>query len=188
MLAGQSSWSFGQLESTLPSPSDALMRNDCSSLAPPILELLAKQNSLKEPLYYQCQRHKTTTAQTARQRQRSKETQSCRSSERQERGWQYQGQIYVPKIICSEGISCHHDDPLVRHFGIDKTRKLAGWKYHWLSLRRNVESYIWGYYICLTSKAVRHKPYGDLQPLHIPTHWWKNLSMDFVTGLPLSSD
>ena len=37
-------------------------------------------------------------------------------------------------------------------------------------------------------KAVRHKPYIDLQSLLIPTDRWKNLSMDFVTRLPLFSD
>ena len=85
-------------------------------------------------------------------------------------------------------ISCHHNDPLAGHFGIDKTRELVGRKYYWPSLRRDVESYVRGCDVCLASKAVRHKPYGDLQSLPIPTHRWKDLSMDFVTGLPLSSD
>ena len=85
-------------------------------------------------------------------------------------------------------ISLHYNDPLVGHFGIDKTRELVGRKYYWPSLRRDVKSYVRGCDVCLASKAVRHKPYGDLQSLPIPTHRWKDLSMDFVTGLPLSSD
>ena len=101
---------------------------------------------------------------------------------------QYQGLSYVPKIIRSEVISRHHDDLLAEHFGIDKTRELVGRKYYWLSLRRDVESYVRGCNVCLTSKVIRHKPYGDLQSLHIPTHRWKDLSMNFVTGLPLSAD
>ena len=101
---------------------------------------------------------------------------------------QYQGLPYVLEIIRSKVISCHHDDPLAEHFGIDKTRKLVSRKYYWPSLRRDVESYDQGYDVCLTSKAVRHKPYGDLQSLFVSTHQLKNLSMDFVTGLPLSAD
>ena len=101
---------------------------------------------------------------------------------------QYRGLPYVPEIICSEVISCHHDDLLVKHFGIDKTRELVGRKYYWPSLREDVENYVRGCDVCLTSKAVRHKPYGDLQSLPVPTHRWKDLSMDFVTGLPLSAD
>ena len=47
---------------------------------------------------------------------------------------QYQGLPYVPEIICSEVISCHHNDPLARHFGIDKTKELVGRKYYWPGL------------------------------------------------------
>ena len=101
---------------------------------------------------------------------------------------QYQGLPYVPEIIHSEVISRHHNNPLTEYFGIDKTRKLVGRKYYWPSLRRDVESYVRGCDVCLASKAVRHKPYGDLQSLPVPTHRWKDLSIDFVTGLPLSAD
>ena len=101
---------------------------------------------------------------------------------------QYQGLPYVPEIIRSEIISRHHNDPLAEHFGIDKIRELVGRKYYWPSLRRDVESYVRGCDVCLASKTVRHKPYGGLQFLPVPTHRWKDLSMDFVTGLPLSAD
>ena len=101
---------------------------------------------------------------------------------------QYQGLPYIPKIIHSKVISRYHDDLLVRHFGIDKTRELVGWKYYWPNLRKDVENYVRGCDVYLASKAVRHKPYGDLQSLPVPTHRWKDLSMDFVTGLPLSAD
>ena len=100
----------------------------------------------------------------------------------------HQGLPYVPEIIRMELISRHHDDPLAGHFGIDKTRELIARKYHWPTLRRDVEGYVKGCDVCLASKAVRHKPYGDLQSLPIPTHRWKDLSMDFVTGLSISTD
>ena len=101
---------------------------------------------------------------------------------------QYRGLPYVPEIIRSEVISRHHNDLLVGHFGIDKTRELVGRKYYWPSLRKDVENYVKRCDICLASKTVRHKPYGDLQSLLVLTHRWKDLSMDFGTGLSLSAD
>ena len=82
----------------------------------------------------------------------------------------HQGLPYVPEIIRTELISRHHDDPLAGHFGIEKTRELIAQKYYWPTLRRDVEDYVKGCDICLASKAVRHKPYGNLQSLPVPTH------------------
>ena len=42
--------------------------------------------------------------------------------------------------------------------------------------------------ICLSLKAVKYKPYGNLQFLPVPTHRWKNFSIDFVIGLSISTD
>ena len=95
---------------------------------------------------------------------------------------------YVPEIIRTERVSKHNDDPLAGHFGIDKTRELIAQKYCWTSLRTNVEAYVKAWDVCLAAKAVRHKPYRDLQSLPVPTHRWKDLSMDFVTGLPVSTN
>ena len=101
---------------------------------------------------------------------------------------QYEGLPYIPEIIRSEVISRHHNDLLVGHFGIDKTRELVGQKYYWPSLIRDVESYIQGCDVCLALITVRHKPYDDLKSLPIPTYQWKDLSIDFMTRLPLFSD
>ena len=100
----------------------------------------------------------------------------------------HQGLPFVPKAIWTKLISRHYDDPLAGHFGIDKTKELVGRKYYWPSLRKDVKSYVQGCDVCLALKAVRHNSYGNLQFLSILTHWWKDFSMDFVTGLPLSSD
>ncbi len=83
----------------------------------------------------------------------------------------YQSFPFVLKVIRSELISRHHDDLLTGHFGIEKTHKLIARKYYQPTLRRDVEAYIKRYNVCLASKAVRHKPYGDLQLLPIQTHW-----------------
>ncbi len=83
----------------------------------------------------------------------------------------YQGHPYILKVICLELMSRHHDDLLTGHFGIEKTRELIARKYYWPMLRQDFEAYVKDCDICLTSKTVRHKPYGDLQLLPVPTHW-----------------
>ena len=54
--------------------------------------------------------------------------------------------------------------------------------------QRDVETYIKGCDVCLTSKVVLHKLYGDLQSLPVPIHRWKNLLMNFLTGLLISTN
>ena len=46
----------------------------------------------------------------------------------------YQGLPYVPESIRTELVSRHHDDPLARHFGIEKTREFIARKYYWETL------------------------------------------------------
>ncbi len=74
----------------------------------------------------------------------------------------YQGLPYVPKVIHSELISRHHDDPRASYFGIEKIRELIARKYYWPILRQDVKAYVKGCNVCLASKAVHHKLYGDL--------------------------
>ena len=94
----------------------------------------------------------------------------------------------MPKAIWTKLISRHYDDPLAGHFGIKKTCELLAQKYFWPSLRHHVEAYVKGCDVYLALKAVRHKLYGDLQSLSLSTHWWKDLLMEFVTNLPISTD
>ncbi len=94
----------------------------------------------------------------------------------------------MPEIVKTKLISRHHDDPLASHFRIDKTQELITRKYYWPTLRRDVEAYVTGCNVCLALKSVKHKLYSDLQSLPVLMHRWKDLSMDFVTGLPVSTN
>ena len=65
---------------------------------------------------------------------------------------------------------------------------MIGLKYYWPSLRKDVKTYVKGSDVWLALKAVRYKPYDDLQSLLVSTYQYKNLSMYFVTGLSISTD
>ena len=73
------------------------------------------------------------------------------------------------------------------YLGFDKTRELIARKCSWPSLQKDIETNVKGYDACLDSQARRHKPYGDPQSLPAPTHRYKDLPMNFVTGLPISA-
>lgn len=100
----------------------------------------------------------------------------------------YQGLSFIPESIWIKLISQYYDNLLAGYFGINKIKELVGHKYYWLNFRRKVKAYIKGYNVCLALKAMRYKPYSDLQSLPIPSYWEKDLSIDFVTGLPISTD
>ena len=77
---------------------------------------------------------------------------------------------YLPEIIRTKIISRHYDDALVSHFGVEKSRELVARKYYWPTLRADIEVYVKGCDVYITSKAIRYKPYGDLRSLTVPTH------------------
>ena len=64
-------------------------------------------------------------------------------------------------------------------------QKLVTRKYYWLTLRHDVKDYVKESNVCLALKAIWHKLYGDLQSLLVFTHYWKDLSMDLITDLPI---
>jgi hypothetical protein len=81
-----------------------------------------------------------------------------------------------------------HDSPMAGHFGIHKTLELVSREYWWPQLRQFVEDYVRSCDVCCRSKIPRHRPYGLLQPLPIPSGPWKSISLDFITDLPLSKN
>jgi hypothetical protein len=80
----------------------------------------------------------------------------------------------------------YHDSPSAGHPGWDKTFDLITWDYYWPKMRENIARYVCDCHNCRQSKLTHHAPYGVLKPLPLPNQPWEELSMDIVTGLPLS--
>lgn len=97
------------------------------------------------------------------------------------------GLIVVPtQELQLEILGLRHNSIAAGHFGVLKTLELVQRDYFWSGMRRMVKKYIKGCDACCRSKAIRHKPYGLLQPLSIPEGPWKGISIDFITDLPPS--
>ena len=98
------------------------------------------------------------------------------------------GRLYVPgdAAVREELISKNHDDPLAGHFGPEKTSDLLQRKYYWAGCGKQAGEYVKTCDICQRTKAPRHKPYGELASLPVSKNPWREITMDFVTGLPPS--
>ncbi|TAQ83095.1 hypothetical protein B7494_g8581 [Chlorociboria aeruginascens] len=96
--------------------------------------------------------------------------------------------IYVPQ---QETLRCHimelfHDCPSAGHWGRDKTTDLIQRHFTWKGLRDEVAQYVASCPQCQFKAIHRHKPYGELQPLPVPTAPFQDISLDWITGLPAS--
>ena len=100
----------------------------------------------------------------------------------------FKDRLYVPgdAAVREELISKHHDDPLAGHFGADKTMDLIQRKFYWPACAEQVRSYVKTCDICQRTKVHRHKPFGELKSLPVSDTPWKEITMDFITGLPSS--
>jgi len=99
----------------------------------------------------------------------------------------FKNKIYVPPKCRSTVLNIYHDSPSAGHYGIKKTSSLIYRDFWWPSLYSDVKNYIHSSDTCSRSKDFKHKPYGFLQPLVIPSKLWSSLSMDFIKDLPLSN-
>jgi len=100
----------------------------------------------------------------------------------------YQGRLWVPELadLRLNVIRQTHDQPAVGHPGIRNTLSMASRVFFWPRMRKDVEQYVQNCHTCRRSKAPRDKYNGLLHPLPIPQAYWKDISMDFVVGLPES--
>ena len=102
----------------------------------------------------------------------------------------FRDRLYVPDEpgLREEILRLLHDAPTAGHQGVTKTRKRLAESYFWQSYPKDVRRYVSTCAICQRTKARTHQPYGELASLPIPEEPWREISLDFVTQLPLSTD
>jgi hypothetical protein len=96
--------------------------------------------------------------------------------------------LCIPKIkeIITTLIQLYHDPPHVGHPGVSKTYELLRRNYFWPRMFYDVNNYVTHCPSCQKSKPHNPADPGYLEPLQIPEERWKTISMDFITGLPLT--
>lgn len=103
------------------------------------------------------------------------------------------GRVLVPQqeAVRNQLLEIFHDCPSGGHWGRDKTLELIQRHFTWSGIANDVREYVATCPICQGKAIHRHRPYGQLEPLPIPTETWnspfKEISLDWITGLPPST-
>ncbi|KAL4145628.1 hypothetical protein PRNP1_013295 [Phytophthora ramorum] len=80
----------------------------------------------------------------------------------------------------------HHDGAIAAHPGVTKTYLAIRQWFVWEGMRHHIEQYVLTCECCVRSKSSTRAHQGLLQPLPVPNRCWEHVTMDFVTGLPIS--
>ena len=54
-------------------------------------------------------------------------------------------------------------------------------------MHQTIAQFIRNYDTYARIKPTRHAPYGLLKTLEVPVRWWSSVSLDLITGLPMSN-
>lgn len=79
-----------------------------------------------------------------------------------------------------------HCNGIGGHSGQRATIRRVMEYFHWPTIRQNVGQWIRECEVCQQNKGEHVKSPGLLQPLKIPQEPWRDIAMDFITGLPKS--
>ena len=85
-------------------------------------------------------------------------------------------------------LSDFHASPTVGHWGFTKTYEQVKGSFFWDGMKQDVRNFVGECDVCQHNKGEIVKSPGTLQPLPIPPAIWWDISMDFIVGLPKSSD
>ena len=100
----------------------------------------------------------------------------------------YKRRVYLDpqSSLKSKVLHLVHDSPLGGHFGFLKSFHRLKQDFFWVGMKSDLKLHIRECGVCQQMKHETCKPAELLQPLPIPHKPWTTVSMDFVSGLPLS--
>jgi hypothetical protein len=91
----------------------------------------------------------------------------------------------VPKLY-QEILHTSHDVPFRGHLGVGKTVEVIESRYYWPRMRDMITEYVVTCHSCQQAKPRAEKPAGQLQSVEIPHRPWEHVSVDWVSGLPVT--
>jgi hypothetical protein len=102
----------------------------------------------------------------------------------------YKGRLYLCKQsqLKSTVLSELHASPTTGHSGFTKTYEWVKRSFFWDGMKQDVHTFVAECEVCQCNKGETVKALGTLQPLLIPPAIWRDISMDFIVGLPKSGN
>jgi hypothetical protein len=70
------------------------------------------------------------------------------------------------------------------HSGFTKTYDWVKRSFFWDGMKQDIHNFVTECEVCQCNKGETVKSSGTLHPLPIPPTIWKDISMEFITGLP----
>ncbi len=80
-----------------------------------------------------------------------------------------------------------HSSGLGGHLALRKMHKEVSNRFFWPGLKKDVEKFVKQCVVCQAGRSSTQKPVGLLHPHDIPSRPFDIVSMDFITGLPLTA-
>lgn len=96
--------------------------------------------------------------------------------------------VGVNPVLRLKLITEHHSTPVGGHSGGERTYQRLKQAFFWKGMKQDVLHFVAGCDVCQRHKNENVASPGLLQPLPIPDRLWSDISMDFVEGLPNSSN
>jgi reverse transcriptase-like protein/integrase-like protein/chromodomain-containing protein/aspartyl protease len=100
----------------------------------------------------------------------------------------YRNKIWLPPPLREQTMKEFHEHPTHGHQGIRKTMERIRRRFDFPGIKEEITKIINNCTLCARSKASRHKPYGELQPLPVPVKPWDSVAFDHITKLPPSKE
>jgi hypothetical protein len=102
--------------------------------------------------------------------------------------WTKDGKMWVPddKDLRYQVFLDCHASVLAGHMGRDKTDDQIKRYFYWRGMSQDVVEFVQQCHICQLHKGRQHAKYGLLQPLAIPSRPFWSISLDLISGLPLT--
>jgi transposase InsO family protein len=98
----------------------------------------------------------------------------------------YRGRRWVPdnENLRTRIISETHDSLLTGHPGREITYRMVARDFFWPGMSDSIRRYVRNCDVCGRTKPWREGAQGLLKPLPVPDRLWKEISIDFIEGLP----